>query len=48
MKDETIKKLAAELGSRGGKRNTEAQQEARKQNAEKARKAKELKRATKI
>jgi len=39
MKDETIRKALQEIGARGGKRNTQAQTEARRRNAEKARAA---------
>jgi hypothetical protein len=40
MKDETLKRAMREAGAKGGKRNTKAQTEARKRNAEKARQAK--------
>lgn len=42
--DKKVNREAQRLGSLGGKRNTEAQRQARRNNAEKARAARKLKR----
>ena len=44
---QTLREVMAELGARGGQRNTPAQKAARVKNAEKARKAREAKRPAK-